>query len=61
MIASDMTNPNNANPQIFHRLKAVNARKIRGQTADESDAPNKSYLFSAINYSHYTQLARNQS
>jgi len=36
MIASDMTNPNNANPQIFHRLKAVNAGKIRGQTADES-------------------------
>jgi hypothetical protein len=28
MIASDVTNPNNANTQIFHPLTAVNARKI---------------------------------
>jgi hypothetical protein len=37
MIASDVTNSNNPNTQIFHvALKAVNAGKIRGQTADES-------------------------
>jgi len=37
MIASDVTNPNNPNTQIFHAaFKAVNAGKIRGQTADES-------------------------
>jgi hypothetical protein len=33
MIASDMANPNNAHPQIFHRLQAVNAGKIAGQPA----------------------------
>jgi hypothetical protein len=37
MIASDMTNPDNPNTQIFHvALKAVNAGTIRGQTAGES-------------------------
>jgi hypothetical protein len=37
MIASNMTNANNPNTQIFHvASKAVNAGKIRGQTADES-------------------------
>jgi hypothetical protein len=37
MIASNVTNPNNPNTQIFHvALKAVNAGKIRGQTAHES-------------------------
>jgi hypothetical protein len=30
MIASNMANPNNANPQIFH-LQAVNAESFRGQ------------------------------
>src|SRR5205823_7613528 len=32
MIAPDMANPNNTNAQIFHPLRAVNARTFGGQT-----------------------------
>jgi hypothetical protein len=43
MIAPDMANPNNTNAQIFHRLRAVNARTFRGQTVIGSHASYEAY------------------
>jgi hypothetical protein len=44
MVASDVTDPNDADAQICHPLGAVNARTFRGQTANELHESHKKAL-----------------
>src|SRR5213082_3103598 len=60
VIASDMTNPNNAYAQIFHPLRAVNPESFRGQRRKDSwSTQHQSYATYATD--HCAKFATNQS